>query len=105
MVDVNVSPFEIEVLTRHGDLVRADVYLPREASGPFPVLLVLSLPEDAAPSTGHDIGFPLHRIWAHAALPRRRIRLRRNGHPRCGPIGRDWDPVSRTEGEEDFLTT
>ena len=26
------SPFEIEVRTRHGDLVRADVYLPREAN-------------------------------------------------------------------------
>jgi len=39
MVDVNVSPFEIEVRTRHGDLVRADVYLPREANGRFPVLL------------------------------------------------------------------
>lgn len=26
MVAVNVAPFEIEVTTRHGDLVRADVY-------------------------------------------------------------------------------
>src|ERR1700729_2504071 len=29
MVDVDVSPFEIEVRTRHRDLVRADVYLAR----------------------------------------------------------------------------
>jgi NAD dependent epimerase/dehydratase family enzyme len=29
MVDVDFSPFEIEVRTRHGDLVRADVYLAR----------------------------------------------------------------------------
>jgi uncharacterized protein len=28
MVDVNVQPFEIEVRTRHGDLVCADVYFP-----------------------------------------------------------------------------
>lgn len=36
MVDVNVTPFEIETRTRHGDLVRSDV---RDRSGPFPVLL------------------------------------------------------------------
>lgn len=39
MVDVNVQPFEIEVRTRHGDIVRADVYLPRAAVGKVPVLL------------------------------------------------------------------
>jgi hypothetical protein len=39
MMDVNVDPFEIETRTRHGDLVRADVYLPCDRSGPFPVLL------------------------------------------------------------------
>jgi hypothetical protein len=33
MVDVNVKPFEIETRTRHGDLVRADVYLPRDHAG------------------------------------------------------------------------
>jgi hypothetical protein len=32
MVDVNVTPFEIETKTRHGDIVRADVYLPKGAS-------------------------------------------------------------------------
>ena len=37
-MDVNVAPFEIETKTRHGDMVRADVYLPRSA-GPVPVLL------------------------------------------------------------------
>jgi uncharacterized protein len=39
MVAVNVKPFEIEVRTRAGDLVRADVYLPADAADPFPVLL------------------------------------------------------------------
>jgi hypothetical protein len=29
MVAVNVAAFEIEVRTRHGDVVRADVYLPK----------------------------------------------------------------------------
>jgi uncharacterized protein len=39
MVDVNAEPFEIEVVTRRGDIVRADVYLPKGEPGPFPVLL------------------------------------------------------------------
>jgi predicted acyl esterase len=39
VVDVNVQPFEIEVRARHGDKVRADVYLPRNVSGQVPVLL------------------------------------------------------------------
>jgi predicted acyl esterase len=39
MVEVNVAPFEIETTTRQGDVVRADVYLPKGANGRFPVLL------------------------------------------------------------------
>ncbi|MEU2775478.1 hypothetical protein ABZ646_21675 [Streptomyces sp. NPDC007162] len=39
MVDVNVEPFETEVRTRTGDLVRADVCLPADSEGPFPVVL------------------------------------------------------------------
>ena len=31
-------PFEIEVRTRFGKLVRADVYLPERGTGPFPVI-------------------------------------------------------------------
>jgi predicted acyl esterase len=38
-VDMNVTHFEIETKTRHGGMVRADVYLPRHSAGPFPVLL------------------------------------------------------------------
>ena len=38
LVDVNVTPFEIEAKTRHGDMVRADVCLPRNSAGPLPVL-------------------------------------------------------------------
>jgi hypothetical protein len=36
LVDVNVTPFEIEAKTRHGDMVRADVCLPRNSAGPLP---------------------------------------------------------------------
>jgi hypothetical protein len=68
-MDVNVTPFEIETKTRHGDMVRADVYLPRNSVGPFPVLLGASpyqkslrhLPK--VPAT-----FPFHRVWTDAAL-------------------------------------
>jgi hypothetical protein len=28
-MDVNVTPFEIETKTRHGDMVRADAYITR----------------------------------------------------------------------------
>jgi predicted acyl esterase len=42
MVEVNVTPFEIETTTRHGHIVRADVYLPRTGVGAFPVLLAAS---------------------------------------------------------------
>ena len=42
MVDVNVTEFEIEVTTRQGHVVRADVYLPRKQAGPYPVLLAAS---------------------------------------------------------------
>jgi hypothetical protein len=43
VVDVNATPFEIETRTRHGDGVRADVYLPKGAMGPFLSRLALNL--------------------------------------------------------------
>ena len=41
-MDVKVTPFEIEPKTRRGDMVRADVYLPHNSAGLFPVLLGVS---------------------------------------------------------------
>ena len=38
MVEVNVSPFEVEVRGRTGDLLRADVYLPSGGEGPYPIV-------------------------------------------------------------------
>ena len=38
-MDVNVTLFVIERKTRHGEMVRADVCLPRNSASPFPVLL------------------------------------------------------------------
>jgi len=100
MVDVNVSPFEIEVRTRHGDLVRADVYLPRDATGPVPVLLGASpyqkmlrhLP--VVPSAFPFIEYGpmqlyLDEGYAFVAMDT----------PGAGRSEGIWDPISRTEGE------
>ncbi|HKT20117.1 MAG TPA: CocE/NonD family hydrolase [Stellaceae bacterium] len=42
MVDVNVEPFEIELATRRGVKLRADVYLPKGGNGPYPTLFAAS---------------------------------------------------------------
>ena len=100
LVDVNVSPFEIKVRTRHGDLVRADVYLPREASGPFPVLLGASpyqkmlrhLPVITSVFPFIEYGpmqLYLDEGYAYVAMDT----------PGAGRSEGVWDPVSRTEGE------
>jgi predicted acyl esterase len=100
MVDVNVSTFEIEVRTRHGDLVRADVYLPREVSGPFPVLLGASpyqkmlrhLPVITSVFPFIEYGpmqLYLDEGYAYVAMDT----------PGAGRSEGVWDPVSRTEGE------
>ena len=39
LMGLSVTPFEIETKTRHGDMVRAGVDLPRNSAGLFPVLL------------------------------------------------------------------
>ncbi|USQ71717.1 CocE/NonD family hydrolase [Roseomonas mucosa] len=100
MVDVNVKPFEIETRTRHGDLVRADVYLPPDRSGPVPVLLGASpyqkalrhLP--AVPSVFPFIEYGpmqlyLDEGYAYVAMD----------VPGMGRSEGVWDPVSRAEGE------
>jgi hypothetical protein len=79
-MDVNVTPFEIETKTRHGNMVRAHVYLPRDRAGPFPVLLGASpyqkslrhLP--AIPAT-----FPFIE-YGPMQLRRPRVLLLRRGH-------------------------
>ena len=59
MPNVNVTPFEIETTTRHGDVVRADVYLPKNASGPLPV--------------SRSAGQPVSRWQRHAAKAAPRV--------------------------------
>lgn len=100
MVDASVQPFEIEVRTRHGDLVRADVYLPAQAAGRVPVLLGASpyqkvlRPLPPVPSVFPFIEYGpiqlyLDQGYAYVAMD----------VPGMGRSEGVWDPVSRAEGE------
>jgi len=99
-MDVNVTPFEIETKTRDGDMVRADVYLPRNSAGPFPVLLGASPYQKSlrylppVPATFPFIEYGpiqlyLDEGYAYVAMDT----------PGMGRSEGAWDPVSRTEGE------
>ena len=99
-MDVNVAPFEIETKTRHGDMVRADVYLPRNSAGPFPVLLGASPYQKSlrhlppVPATFPFIEYGpmqlyLDEGYAYVAMDT----------PGMGRSEGVWGPVSRTEGE------
>jgi predicted acyl esterase len=99
MVDVNAEPFEIEVVTRHGDIVRADVYLPKGERGPFPVLLGASPYQKKLRHLPATPIFPfveygpiqlyLDEGYAYVAMD----------VPGTGRSEGTWDPVSRGEGE------
>jgi putative CocE/NonD family hydrolase len=100
MPDVNVQSFEIEVLTRKGDLVRADVYLPKDVEGPFPTLFGASpyqkmlrhlpvIPSVFPFIEYGPIQFYLDEGYAYVAMDT----------PGTGRSEGVWDPVSRTEGE------
>ena len=99
MPEVNVTPFEIETTSRHGDVVRADVYLPKGAAKPFPVLLGASPYQKALRRLPASPQFPfveygpmqlyLDEGYAYVAMD----------VPGTGRSGGKWDPVSRAEGE------
>jgi hypothetical protein len=86
MVDVNVRPFEIEVRTRHGDWVCADVCLPRSATGKTPTLLV-RLPTRSRFGTCRLFPpvFPFidHHHGGHQRLGHHGWRDGQNGGPEC----------------------
>jgi putative CocE/NonD family hydrolase len=100
VVAVNTPAFEIDVRTRRGYIVRADVYLPAGRDGPFPVLLGASPYQKALrylpPS---PVVFPfieygpiqlyLDEGYAYVAMD----------VPGTGRSEGIWDPVSRAEGE------
>ncbi|HEX7784411.1 MAG TPA: CocE/NonD family hydrolase [Sphingobium sp.] len=99
MVDVNVAAFEISMRTRHGDVVRADVYLPNTGDGPFPTLFAASPYQKALRHLPHHPAFPfieygpmqlyLDEGYAYVAMDL----------PGTGVSDGVWDPVSRKEGE------
>ncbi|MFG1609776.1 CocE/NonD family hydrolase [Actinoplanes sp. NPDC049265] len=99
MVQVNVEPFEIEVTTRDGDRVRADVYLPADRHGPVPVLLA------ASPYQKSLRHLPAHPIFPFIEYGPIQLYLD-HGYayvamdvPGTGRSEGIWDPVSRAEGE------
>ncbi|WP_194896507.1 CocE/NonD family hydrolase, partial [Catenulispora pinisilvae] len=99
MVDVDVSPFEVEVLGRTGDLLRADVYLPSNGDGVYPIVLGASPyqkalrylpPNGVFPFTEYGpIQLYLDNGYAYVAMDL----------PGTGRSEGTWDPVSRGEGE------
>jgi uncharacterized protein len=99
MVDVNVLPFEIETRTRHGDLVRADVYLPNDASGALPVVF------GASPYQKSLRYLPAHPLFPFTEYGPIQLYLD-HGYayvtmdvPGTGRSEGTWDPISRREGE------
>jgi uncharacterized protein len=99
MPTVNVTAFEIETTTRHGDLVRADVYLPKNSAGPFPVVLGASPYQKALRHLPDSGAFPfieygpmqlyLDNGYAYVAMD----------VPGTGRSEGTWDFVARAEGE------
>lgn len=100
MVDVNVAPFEIEVRTRAGDVVRADVHLPGgDAEQSYPVLVAASPYQKALRHLPGVSTFPfleygpmqlyLDNGYAYVCMD----------VPGTGRSEGSWDPVSRVEGE------
>ena len=100
MPNVDVNPFEIETTSRHGDLIRADVYLPKNAMGPLPVVFGASpyqkslrhLPvvPSVFPFTEYGpMQLYLDNGYAYVAMD----------VPGTGRSEGVWDFVSRAEGE------
>lgn len=100
MVAVSVEPFEIEVRTRHGDLVRADVYLPKSRFGSSPVLLGASpyqkalRPLPPMPAVFPFIEYGPMQLYLDAGYAYVVMDV-----PGTGRSEGTWDPVSRAEGE------
>ncbi len=99
MVDVNVTPFEIAVRSRHGATVRADVYLPAGGKRPFPVLLC------ASPYQKSLRRLPVNWAFAFIEYGPMQLYLDRGyayvivDVPGSGVSDGDFDFVSRQEGE------
>ncbi|MES2258225.1 MAG: CocE/NonD family hydrolase [Pseudomonadota bacterium] len=99
MTQVNVTPFEIELVDRRGRTLRADVYLPAGQPGPFPTLLA------ASPYQKSLRRLPAHPAFAFVEYGPMQLYLDQGyayvilDLPGSGRSEGSWDPVSRAEGE------
>ena len=99
MAHTSVTPFEISLTDRFGRLLKADVYLPEGAEGPFPVLLY------ASPYQKSLRHLPAHWVFPFSEYGPMQMYLD-EGYacvvldlPGSGVSGGDWDPWSKAEGE------
>ncbi len=100
MPEINVKPFEIETTSRHGDVIRADVYLPKNFAGSIPVVLGASPYQKALRHLP-----PVPSVFPFTEYGPMQLYLD-NGYayvamdvPGTGRSKGVWDPVSRREGE------
>ncbi len=99
MPQVNVAPFEIDVVDRFGARLRADVYLPAGGTGPYPTLLAASPYQKSLrhlPTMGvfpfveyGPIQLYLDQGYAYVILDL----------PGSGVSEGIWDPWAKSEGE------
>jgi len=99
VAQVSVTPFEIAFQDRFGQLLKADVYLPEGASGPFPVLLL------ASPYQKSLRRLPAHWVFPFSEYGPMQMYLD-EGYamvvvdlPGSGVSAGTWDPWSSAEGQ------
>ncbi len=93
-----MTPTEIEVRTRYGDTVRADVYLP-SSQGPYPVLLAASPYQKALAHLPVHPQYPFRESGPIEFYLRHGYAYVWMDVPGSGRSSGVWDPVSRREGE------
>lgn len=93
------EPFEIEVVSRDGDVCRADVYLPEPSARPAPVLLAASPYQKALMSLPSVWTFPFRETGPVDLYLDEGYAFVWMDVPGSGHSAGTWDPVSRREGE------
>lgn len=93
------EPFEIEVVTRHGTLCRADVYLPYDYHAQVPVLLAASPYQKALMHLPSVWSFPFRETGPVDLYLAEGYGFVWMDVPGSGRSEGSWDPVSRQEGE------
>jgi hypothetical protein len=94
-----IEPFEVEVTTRRGVVVRADVYLPSGVDGPSPTLVAASPYQKALRHLPAQWTFPFVETGPIELYLDRGYSYIWVDVPGTGRSEGTWDPVSREEGE------